>query len=204
MLLKRQKRIHHKQVPADEDIRQFHELLDMIDRPINTNDYNIPQVEPKPVEPTQSVVEPPKSLFVPATPPPLEAIKEEPELESEQQASKHDGTDVITVKENPSRESKKCIKNYSGIENADSEYDNSSTDCETEMKHGTILKENSNPKPHFSSHYSDIEQEAMEMPQSDDMDQSSREVPPLPAASGEQELGVGSHCIIVEADIHYY
>ena len=206
LLLHKQKRVSHKPVPADEDIHRFHELLDMIDRPANTNDYNIPQVKPKPAKPTQSVVEPPKPLLVPATPLPLEAIKEELELESEQQASKHDGTDVITVKENPSRESKKCIKNYSGIENADSECDDSSTDCETEMKHGTILKENSNPIPHFDSHYSDIEQareETMDMSQSDNMDQSSQKVLPFPAASDEQE-GVGSHCIIIEADIYHY
>ena len=40
--------------PPDDDIHQFNELLDMIDRPVNTNDYNKQQ---KPVKPAQTVVE---------------------------------------------------------------------------------------------------------------------------------------------------
>ena len=40
--------------PPDDDIHQFNELLDIIDHPVNTNDYKIKQ---KPVKPTQSVVE---------------------------------------------------------------------------------------------------------------------------------------------------
>ena len=209
---KKQKKVNHEQVPADDDIHQFYELLDMIDRPVNTNDYNIPQVKPKPAEPTQSVVEPPKPLLVPANPPPLEAIKEEPELESGEQESEQDGTiDVIPV-ENLSQEinkNKQCINSYSGIEIVDSECNNTSTNPESEMEHIIILKENSIPKSHSNpqiNNNSDIDQakeEAMEIPRSDNMDQSSQEVPPLPAASGEQE-GVGSHCIIVEAEIHDY
>ena len=77
--------VNHKPILGpDEDVHQFYELLesDMIDCPVNTNDYNIPQVKPKPPEPTQSIVEPPKPLLIPAIPPPLEAIKEEQELES--------------------------------------------------------------------------------------------------------------------------
>ena len=44
--------------PPDEDIHRFHELLDMIDRPINTNDYNIlSSTNQTPNKPTHSVVE---------------------------------------------------------------------------------------------------------------------------------------------------
>ena len=87
---KKQKQVNnnHKQVVLlDEDIHQFHMLLDMIDRPVNTNDYNIPQIHPQPVEPTQSVVEIKEPVLArpTVTPPPLEAIKEEDELETEQQ-----------------------------------------------------------------------------------------------------------------------
>ena len=65
MTPKKQKRTNHKPVPADEDMHQFYELFDMIDYPANTNDYNIIclKVKPKPVESTQSVVEPPKPLL---------------------------------------------------------------------------------------------------------------------------------------------
>ena len=44
----------HWSPPPDDDIHRLNELLDIIDRPVNTNDY---KVEQKPVEPTQSVVE---------------------------------------------------------------------------------------------------------------------------------------------------
>ncbi|MGJ8945975.1 hypothetical protein AB9K17_24090, partial [Salmonella enterica subsp. enterica serovar Kentucky] len=40
----------------DNDIHRFHELLDMIDRPVNTNDY-VQLPEQKSAEPTFSVVE---------------------------------------------------------------------------------------------------------------------------------------------------
>ena len=206
---KKQKKVNHEPVPADEDIHQFYELLDMIDRPVNTNDYNIPQVKPKPAEPTQSVVEPPKPLLVPANPPPLEAIKEEPDLESGEEESEQDGIDVIQV-ENISQEinkNKKSINNHSGVEIVDSECNNTSTNPECEMEHVIILKENSIPKPHSNPQFnngSDLDKEAaMEIPRSDNMNQSSEEAAPLPAASGEQE-GVGSHCVIVEAEIHDY
>ena len=205
----KQKKVNHEPVPADEDIHQFYELLDMIDRPVNTNDYNIPQVKPKPAEPTQSVVEPPKPLLVPANPPPLEGIKEEPDLESGEEESEQDGIDVIQV-ENISQEinkNKKSINNYSRIEIVDSECNNTSTNPECEMEQVIILKENSIPKPHSNpqiNNGSDLDKEAaMEIPRSDNMDQSSEEAALLPAASDEQE-GVGSHCVIVEAEIHDY
>ena len=45
-------------VPPDDDIHRFNELLDMIDRPVNTNDYQAELIiGQKPVVPTQSVVE---------------------------------------------------------------------------------------------------------------------------------------------------
>lgn len=65
-------------------MHHFHEVLDFIDRPANTNDYEIPQVQPKAVEPTQSVVELLKPQLSTATPPPpIEAIVEDLELEPE-------------------------------------------------------------------------------------------------------------------------
>ena len=135
---KKQKRVNHKPAPADEDIHRFYELLDMIDRPVNTNDYNIPQVKPKPAEPIQSVVEPPKPLLVPATPPPLEAIKEETEIESEEQVSKHDDINLIPVKNllTEINNNKQCI---SGIEIA--ECGSAGTNPETEIQHNTIFKD---------------------------------------------------------------
>ena len=206
---KKQKKVNHEPVPADEDIHQIYKLLDMIDRPVNTNDYNIPQVKPKPVEPTLSVVEPPKPLLIPANPPPLEAINEESDLESGEQESEQYGIEVIQV-ENISQginKNKKSINNYLGVEIVDSECNNTSTNPESEMEHDIILKENSIPKSHSNpqiNNGSDLDkEEAMEMPRSDNMDQSSEEAAPLPAASGEQE-GVGSHCVIVEAEIHDY
>ena len=202
---KKQKKVNHEPVPADEDIHQIYKLLDMIDRPVNTNDYNIPQVKPKPVEPTQSVVEPPKPLLVPANPPPLEAIKEEPDLESGEEESEQYGIDVIQV-ENISQEinkNKKSINNYSGVEIVDSECNNTSTNPEYEVEHVIILKGNSIPKPQIHNGSDLDKEEAMEMDRSDNMDQSSEEAAPLPAASGEKE-GFGSHCIIVEAEIHDY
>ena len=72
--LRKQKKCNCQSQP-DEDVHQFHKLLDMIDRPVNTNDYNIPQVLPKPVEPTYSVVEIPKPHLAPP-PPPLEEIED--------------------------------------------------------------------------------------------------------------------------------
>ena len=41
--------------PPDNDIHRFNELLDMIDRPINTNDYTLP-IDEKTMEPTSSEV----------------------------------------------------------------------------------------------------------------------------------------------------
>ena len=50
--------------------------------------------------PTQSVVELPKLHLTHATPPPLEAIKDELELESDEQTSNQDGSNVIPVEVN--------------------------------------------------------------------------------------------------------
>ena len=78
--LREQKRLGiQKSPPVETNIRHFHELLDAIDLPVNTNDYNIPQVHPKPAEPTQSIVELPKPHDHLGCPTPLEKIMEEPE-----------------------------------------------------------------------------------------------------------------------------
>ena len=47
----------HLSPPPDDDIHRFNEILDVIDRPVNTYDYEIPVKQQEPVKPTQSVVE---------------------------------------------------------------------------------------------------------------------------------------------------
>ena len=54
-------RLRHYSPPPDDDIHRFDELLDDLDCPINTDDYDtIPLLRLTPVEPTSSVVELPK------------------------------------------------------------------------------------------------------------------------------------------------
>ena len=89
-----------------------------------------------------------------------------------------------------------CINNYSVIEISDSECNNTSKNHGTEMEHSSILKENSIPKPQINTDVNQDKEAALEMSQSDD-------VPPLPATNGEQ-VGIGSHCIIVKVEIHDY
>ena len=50
--------------PPDEDTHRFHELLDIIDRPANTNDYELAQRQQS-AKPTRSVVEIRQSLLQP-------------------------------------------------------------------------------------------------------------------------------------------
>ena len=119
LISKEKKKFDDKPIPADDDIHQFNELVDMIDRPVNTNDYNVPQVRPRPTKPTvtKSEVELPKPYLAPPPPPPLEEIKEEPEIETEQQASEEDH--VILGEENHSlhiNKNKQCINDYCGME----------------------------------------------------------------------------------------
>ena len=47
----------HWSPPPDDDIHRFNELLDIIDRPVNTYDYKVPIKQQEPVKPTQSIVE---------------------------------------------------------------------------------------------------------------------------------------------------
>ncbi|MCG8625098.1 MAG: hypothetical protein MJE68_24260, partial [Proteobacteria bacterium] len=48
----------HWSPPPDDDIHRFNELLDMIDRPVDSDDYTLKIDPQKPVKPpTQSVVE---------------------------------------------------------------------------------------------------------------------------------------------------
>ena len=113
------KKFDYKPIPADDDIHQFNELLDMIYHPVNTNDYNAPQVRLRPTKPavTQSEVELPKPYLAPPPPPLLEEIKEEPEIEIEQQASEEDR--VILGEENHSlhiNKNKQCINDCCGME----------------------------------------------------------------------------------------
>ena len=189
LIRKKQKRVYHKPVPADEDIHQFYELLDMIDSPANTNDYNI---KPKSAGPTQSVVERPKSQLAPATPPSPIEIKEESKLESEELANKQGGISLIPTEPIKIKKNKKCIHKSTGTETANSEYDNTSTNPETEMEYDIVMKENLISKPHpttqINNDSADIEQAQEEAMKSD---------------NSEQE-GVGSHYIIVEAEVNDY
>ena len=132
---KKQKKVNHQPVLANEDIHQLYELLSMIDRQVNTNDYNIPQVKPKPAEPIQSIVEPPKPILVPSNLPPVVVINEKADFESGEQESEQDGIHVNETEEKLSQESnknKQCINCYSGIEIVDSECDKSGN-LEVEM-----------------------------------------------------------------------
>ena len=86
----------------------------LIDGSVNTNDYNIPQVHPKPVEPTYSVLEVPKPHLV--APPSLDEVKEEPETEPQKQLSEQD--DITVAKEDQLAsldKSKQCLNNQFGI-----------------------------------------------------------------------------------------
>ena len=79
--------------PSDTDIHQFYELLNVIDRPVNTSDYGSitpKEPQPKPVEPTQSIVELPEHPDNQAPTPPNKEIEGESEMELEprQQQSK--------------------------------------------------------------------------------------------------------------------
>ena len=56
----------HLSLPPDDDIHRFNELLDIIDRPVNTDDYRVPLLRQNPVEPTKTVVE----VHQPYLPPP--------------------------------------------------------------------------------------------------------------------------------------
>jgi hypothetical protein len=47
----------HWSPPPDDDIHRYYELFDVIDRPINSYDYEVPIKQQEPVKPTQSVVE---------------------------------------------------------------------------------------------------------------------------------------------------
>ena len=184
---KQPKRAIHKTPPTDEDIHRFHELLDFIDRPANTNDYKIPQVQPKPVEPTRSVVELPQPQLSPAAtpPPPVEAIEEglEPEL-TEQQTSKPEGTHAET----------KEIEIYTNKQSySDTECNASGHNRETEMKHNIIRKRNSIPKPSSNLQVCNIP-----LLRSDNMNQSTQEVSSFP------EDNVDCQCIVVEAEVHNY
>ena len=59
----------HWSPPPDDDIHQFYEFLDKIDRPVNTQDYEVSVEQQEPVKPTQSVVEvhQPRNLAAPDT-----------------------------------------------------------------------------------------------------------------------------------------
>ena len=169
---KQPKRAIIKPPTTNEDNHCLHKLLDLINHPANTDDYKTAQVGPKPVEPTQSVVELPKPQLAPATPP-LLLVEAELEL-TEQQArpSELEGVHSMT-EENVSMEiyaNKQCINNHSGIEIA--ECNECSQNCETEMECSTIQNLDSIPKPSSNPQVCNIPEP---LPQSDNMNQEASE-----------------------------
>ena len=45
----------HWSPPPDDDIHRFYEFLDEIDRPVNTQDYEVSVEQQEPVKPTHAV-----------------------------------------------------------------------------------------------------------------------------------------------------
>ena len=112
-----QNRYTYQPLPDDD----IHELLNATDCPANTNDCNVPQVHPKPVEPTHSVLELPEPHIAPL--PPLEVINEQ-ETEPQQQPSEQDDITQSVAEESQSSmidEGKQCLNNCSEIEIAESD-----------------------------------------------------------------------------------
>ena len=153
MLKSRKQKRRNLQPPSDNDNHQFHEILDMVDRHINTNEYNSLQGNQKAVKPTYSVVEIRKPHLAP--PPPFEKIRKEPELGSQQQLSEQD--DITVADESHSAlifGNKQCINNYSGIEIT--EYDETTTSPGTKIEYGTTFEMESIPRHHVHTQ-NDIE-----------------------------------------------
>ena len=152
-LLRREKKeFNYKPIPADGGNHHFNELLDMIDRPVNTNDYNSAQVKPRPSKHTHSEVELPKPYLAPPLPTQLEDIRKEPEVETEQRASEEDH--IILREDNHSlhiNKHKQCINDYCGI-NIPEHYNiclaDSGTGMECNNKHQLV--ENSIPNNHIT------------------------------------------------------
>ena len=69
--------------PLDDNIHRFNELLDIIDRPVNTDDYNINVPHRTLIGPTQSVVEVNQPQLAPGPPDPEEAVQLEAEKETQ-------------------------------------------------------------------------------------------------------------------------
>ena len=184
---------------------QFQEILDYIDYPpANTNDHNVFLMQPKSTEPTVSVIELPKPQLAPATPPPPEAIDEDPELElNEQQQQEGKLIDMIPVTENLATEiknNKQCINNYSGIQTV--ECNEIGKNCETKMEYSTTLKDNSILQSDSNTQIDKCPLKDIK-PADKGTIASTWDVPPAPAVSGLEE-GFDSQCIIVKAEVHDY
>ena len=98
---------HQSPAPPEDDIHRFHDLIDTIDRPINTNDYKLPQ---KPAEPTYSVVEMYKPYLLPPHPEEantqkaLETIQTEPDKDSQVQKCRFEGDIKCCIDKNNSKQ----------------------------------------------------------------------------------------------------
>ena len=129
----------------------------LIQKQASFNDYSIPLVQPRPVEPTQTFVEIPEPIQAMQPSSPLGDINKEPELESEEHQQREeeilkcqqDSISVIPMTERTittkNKNIKQCSSKCSEIEI--SEGDNYSINPGNDMEHScTIFKERSVPK----------------------------------------------------------
>ena len=84
----------HWSPPPDHDIHRFNELLDMIDHPVNTDDYKVP-LKQTPVNPTHSVV----GVHQPQLAPPDLDHEEAPQRQIERNISKSYTEQNISIEE---------------------------------------------------------------------------------------------------------
>ena len=134
--LQKEKRANHRLPPGDGNIHRSHELLDMIDHPVNNNDYNVPQVKPEPAKPTQSVVELSINPDLVPLSQLMRELQEEQELVSEHQSGEEEH--MTMPEENQSQMTNKsivCINDSSRAEISEAE-------PKTGLECGTTQKEN--------------------------------------------------------------
>ena len=200
---KKHKKYNHQQ--QDNDIHQFHKFLDMVDGSVNTSDYNIPQVHPKPVEPTYSVLEVLKSHLV--APPSLEGVKEELETEPQQQLSEQD--DIAVAEEDqlaPVDKNEQCLKNQFGIKILECD-----ENTRTGMGYRTTIELKPIPKSQCADPQVDIVNEnLLDVQLADSNGEETLKMPPssshsIPASDEPEEAApLTTHYVdtIVEMEIH--
>ena len=163
-----------------------------------------PEIHPKPVEPTYSVVEMSNFDTEPPPQPPLEEIREELEPESQQQPSEQDDVTVAKEKQSALTDvNKQCLNNCSGIEITD-ECDGTITNSRTGMDYSTTFDSTSTPKPHANPQNSGNDNtmtsqpagEALEMHQLNTTNHSTARRP----SASDQSDKVTSYSTTVQAE----